>query len=402
MATLTLKQTRMRFATLPPSLQSAIFSVQNSEIIGTIIEQNNVPDDKAEGIPEEIGLVLLGFIHPEELAERISEKTGLPPGTAKAISDSVAARIFKPLGDVLDQSYAPAPHPEEETESPGTMEEIKRPSAINIGEAFVSPKPIFSATLPSRAREAEAVENEPLGEFERKELERKIPPTMFTEPVARGNEEVSRRRDLGVRAPATTEQPAASDAEPPPTIIHREDSGAKPLRSSSEFKIDIPIPKISEIKKEPAPLRQAVIEIGGLAPRTPPAPPRPQIFPAKTTENVPTQKEPSAASSPTMIGVDTMKPLKELSPPEKIPTLPMPPKNMQADRPPAVSGAEPPAGTIKAMANIPVGPRVVHYTELKTALPKTIAPDTAAKEIPRATPLVGYEENSKMKNQNEK
>src|SRR3989344_7425300 len=109
MVNVTIQQSRKRFQALPKTLQEALFSVQTSEIVNRVAEQNSVTGAKVSGIAEATGLVILGFIHPEEVAVEIRERSGLDPQTAQVISASLNARIFSSLQKEIDLAYAPLP-----------------------------------------------------------------------------------------------------------------------------------------------------------------------------------------------------------------------------------------------------------------------------------------------------
>lgn len=116
MMKVTIEQSRKRFRSLPKILQDAIFSIQTGETIRRIAEQNHLIADKIPGVAEATGLVLLGFIHPEEAAREIRERSGIDLQVAQAIASSLSARIFSPLQREIDLAYAPLPEEHHEPE----------------------------------------------------------------------------------------------------------------------------------------------------------------------------------------------------------------------------------------------------------------------------------------------
>lgn len=107
--TITTVQARQRFKILPELLKEAVFSVQTSEIINQAVEQNHIPNEKIAGIAEAVGLVLLGFIHPEETQKEIQDRTGIDAATAKIITDSLQSKIFSFVKNEIVGVYNPIP-----------------------------------------------------------------------------------------------------------------------------------------------------------------------------------------------------------------------------------------------------------------------------------------------------
>ena len=100
--TISQDQARKRFVTLPPSLQDAIFSVQNAEIIATTIEDSDLNDDQASMLPEVVGWVLLGFLKPDDFIETLTKQMGLDMATATAIQKNLNDKIFTLLRPQID------------------------------------------------------------------------------------------------------------------------------------------------------------------------------------------------------------------------------------------------------------------------------------------------------------
>ncbi|GEM_PF-1008648 len=259
----------VRLKTLPENLKTALFSAQTAEIIKKVSEQNNVPEGKVSSVAGAIGLILLGFIHPEELPQEISERTGLAQPVGKAISDSLNNRIFAPLRETLDGIYAPLPH-EEPGAAPKLIEEIRKPFGqvqgkpeaatekpieIKIGEIFGG-GPLTMPTVPGSGETSAP------------------PPAPFPPPPVK----IFPAGVFGSSPPTTSgakisEPPSAGPTEPAPTMIH-EETVTKPLRAASGFSIGVPTSKMSDsnIKKGESPPRPAVLELGMEQSAAPPPP----------------------------------------------------------------------------------------------------------------------------------
>lgn len=307
----TTQQARKRFSSLPVVLQDAIFSAQNAEIISLILEKNNVPEDKSGGVSKAAGMALLGFIHPEDLSQEIQNETGLAPQLAKTISDEISVKIFNLLKDELDKVYAPVPHEEEATPipiAPKIIEEVKKPPAagtkaaeeIKLSEINLGPLPPFpekAAGMPlplqPPAKIPGAISGAEPGLMETPKAPTEISPAASgAEPLVkfggfRSATLVGERAATppppslsfttergGQAGPMKTEAPAGEKAkpgapEPAPAILH-EETAAQLSKSASGFRLDLPVPKLSQAKPEKEPLKPAVLELG-MAAAAPPA-----------------------------------------------------------------------------------------------------------------------------------
>lgn len=105
----TAQQARTRFKTLSPKLQDVVFSVQTAEIIATTVQSAHLPLLKIPLVAEAVGLVLLGFVHPEDLAKEIEQYASIPQPVATELSKAFSAKLFAPIRTDLDATYAPAP-----------------------------------------------------------------------------------------------------------------------------------------------------------------------------------------------------------------------------------------------------------------------------------------------------
>jgi hypothetical protein len=109
MLTITEEQARTRFVALPPSLQDAMFSVQTTEIISGVANDNHLDDTRANKLAQIAGWTLLGFIHPEDVSKELQELAAMPPQVASVVSTSLSAKLFNTLRGDIDKAYAPLP-----------------------------------------------------------------------------------------------------------------------------------------------------------------------------------------------------------------------------------------------------------------------------------------------------
>ena len=307
MVTITQNQAKKRFLTIPPSLQDAIFSVQTAEIIARIGEDNNLDDARAEKLSEAVGWVLLGFMHPEDLAKELQENANVPAQAAAAIANSVAAKIFSPLKSEIEKTYAPLPH-EDEADAPKMIQDISMPTSApspakpapqassqtfnapmsvgmkpNQAIPAVPPKPQTPEKGWSRTTSSEpVVKFAPMQQTPppapKPSAPAPQPPSFQAKPAPstasmgiggefeRLEKTQNAPKDPAPTPPATTPTPA-----PAPVILH-EDPQFKTIKSSSDFRISMPSQENiigSSSQKTPTPPK-AVLEFGKAAtPSTP-------------------------------------------------------------------------------------------------------------------------------------
>ncbi len=313
------QQATQRWDTIPEKIREALISEPNNQFIWKTCETEHLSPEKLSEILRIAGLVLMGFIHAGDFAQELKESLDLNPQIATSIAKVVNERIFSPLKDDLEKIYEP-------------------PSAI-APKAFVleikpaAPPPLIKAESPKPLA---------VSEFDRLNITKPavpLPPKPFTpSPSGRSSTDFTKAPSAQVELslpgkPPVIPKPEIRTSVPPPIIIHEEPS-VSPLKSAQEFKIDVPQPKLSEIKLNMAP-RPAVLEFGASQP--------PVAKPSDTTRGKP--PVPTPARQNFSDGGSLVRPS---SPPATI-------NQSQTVRP-----NSPPVKEEKV--------RVVHYTELKTPL----------------------------------
>src|SRR5581483_3313363 len=140
--TITTPQARERFLTISDRLQDAMFSTQTAEIIDGIVQQFHLNDEKAGIVGKVAGWVLLGFLHPEDVAHEIQQQTAIPSQAATDIAKALDTKIFANLHDDLAAAYAPAPLPtEEHVTGPKMIQEVSpMPQPVAAGAATLAPQ----------------------------------------------------------------------------------------------------------------------------------------------------------------------------------------------------------------------------------------------------------------------
>jgi hypothetical protein len=364
MLTVTTEQARNRFRTVAPVLQNAIFSVQTAEIIDRIASENHLDDDRSLVLAEVVGWVLLGFIHPEDVAGELQGRASIPSPTATAIASAVTAKIFSPLKTDLDNAYAPVSHEHEETAfSPKIIQDIgpmpgafpppapsppvPKSSEPQSGWSRATPEqPVVKLSQAAVPAAATAPQAPP------KAVPTAPPPAAKppTSPAAAGAMDeferlaAQRGEKKAVPSPAggappTAPKPAAP--EPPPVMIH-EDTEFKAQPQAPGFRLELPAKPIDMRAgpPPPQPVKSAMLELGST-----PAPP-PKTGPATTRvvhyteykspspEHPVLPKTPPPPQGPRQITEITSQDLSK-PPPVKPPVPPAPPKPPLPPAPPA-------------------------------------------------------------------
>ncbi len=292
MTTITHEQARVRFATLPESLQNALFSFQTAEIISRIGEQNHLKAEKTSIISEAAGLVLLGFIHPEELSKEIQDRSGLGPQVSGLIAESISQRLFASLRSDIDRVYAPAVEPHEGP----VIQEIKKspegPKPVELATAtppassktaapattVAAPpaKPIIEVTPASAGRPAAPVTLKPLTPTS------PVAPKSFsfgTGPVPARPASASPappQKSMSEVSPIKPSSPAPAAAGPiwmgatkpapqsggPAPIFLRKETEIGPVKPKTDLQFDLPAPRIHDMKSPAPAAPRVVLELG--------------------------------------------------------------------------------------------------------------------------------------------
>lgn len=291
------KQLYSRWDLLPDILKEAIASETNSDIAWKAGEIEHLPKEKIAIVSRLTGYVLMGFIHPEDIAKEIQDALGINPNIAASIANTLNSRLFNPLKNDLEKIYAPAvsesnPPAVSEAERPKIVEEIKKPSP-SIPTAPVN-APIKTVSEMDSTR---SINSEQAGSPQVKPQAAQRPGGTGVPPgpkiistdnsTAPSQSPDTRHQTLATPAPLKPPAPPSKQSTaisqqlgtPGPVILHQESEFA-PVKSASGFKLEIPVPKFNETKSELGiPPKPAQIEIGPVMEmkQKPPVPPKPEI-----------------------------------------------------------------------------------------------------------------------------
>ncbi len=246
--TITKEQAQTRFKTLTPLLKAALFSVQTAESIARVAEQNTLSKEKSVQVAEIAGLVMLGFLRPEEATSEVQSRLGLPPQSAKNIVDSLNSKIFSSLKTEIDRAYQPLAGGDKRPTPP-----TGSPPKLSIVE---------------EVKQLEKSGEELVGVLKKMEgpIKPVQPPSVPMGPVAL---RPSGAPFVPPRIPTAPTIPSFEPKITPPSPIHgpvilHQESEANPLASGSGFKLNIPSGKFSDRGVAPEPAgRMARLEVGG-------------------------------------------------------------------------------------------------------------------------------------------
>ncbi len=112
-------EARKRWETLPIRIREAVYSPENADILWTLCEKNNIPQDTTYDIATAIGNVMMGFVHHNQLESEI--KSIIPAASQNLIDQIVLeteSKILFPIRMDIERVYRPiAPPPPQPTQS---------------------------------------------------------------------------------------------------------------------------------------------------------------------------------------------------------------------------------------------------------------------------------------------
>ncbi|HUX35725.1 MAG TPA: hypothetical protein VMV71_01680, partial [Candidatus Paceibacterota bacterium] len=320
---ITKQQLYGRWDALSDTLREAITSDVNSQLVWKTAENEHLSEEKIAVVSRLVGYVLMGFAHPEELANEIKDSLGIDARIAAAIAEPINRKIFQPIQESLEEIYAPAgeePHApkpivlEEIIKPAGTMPEPKKetvpipapapfPGAARTFVPASAPKITTAATPP--ASPIPAPSSKPVG--------RQLPVNMFSKMSAGTavkpiQEKTPEEKPVVSPAEKQIAPPVAQEKtaeEPMPFILHQESESEPISPVKSSFKVGLsqeqfgkmeqkwaPPPRPAQIEtstaeeyasKTSSP-SQRVVHYGDMKTPLPPAPPK-KVQPSEESEN---------------------------------------------------------------------------------------------------------------------
>ncbi len=336
MITISQQQAGQRWDILTPPLREALFSDVNANFVWNLCQSEHLTEEKSYQVAELSGYVLLGFLHPEDLAGEIVSSVDLPAPLAKTISDQINSRVFTPLRADIDKVYSPmSKRGATLTEStPKILKDIESSSPHETISKNINPPSQKPVTLSDVGWSKQPATQSNIVVKLAAPNPASVPPLAPKPP-------------LPTSAPKPT-TPAVA-AEPAPMMLH-EDTTFKPAEKNVGFTLVKPQGGAEmNLGNGPAaaPARPAVLEFGGTksADISVPKPPTPasssvrpmgfgSSFPSAPTTNTGTRNV-------SQIVLNMSMPVPK---PPTAPTPPMPPRPPQASSmpptPPSTSVAQ--------------------------------------------------------------
>lgn len=96
-----------KFATLPSSLQRALFSYETAETIHRAATENLLNSPKIRAVARAVGHILLGFESPSKTTEEIKRAAIIDERTSETLAREFRSRIFAPLLSDIEDAYEP-------------------------------------------------------------------------------------------------------------------------------------------------------------------------------------------------------------------------------------------------------------------------------------------------------
>lgn len=146
------KQIEERIAKLPEDIQLAIASNDLGKHIQTIGQRHQLHIDQMEMLQDEVMLVMLGFVNPEDFTAQLQEQVRIPGEKARGITTDIQNEIFMPvresmkslIPDEVSTVPVPAPLPAKPPEKPTELapNAEMHPADIVLTQKTVSMPPI--------------------------------------------------------------------------------------------------------------------------------------------------------------------------------------------------------------------------------------------------------------------
>ena len=232
------QQALQRWDVLSQNIREALFSEYNSGILWRICEEQHLSEDKIFKVAALAGDVIMGFIHPEDLAQEIKNTLGINPEIAASISRQIDRKIFTLIKNDIDKVYAPAGALVEEKsvaeESVPPME-ISEEHTVDLRAQKVEVKPPESAPLPEVKIAATEDKDKPFILHTQEEMK----PTL------------GMKKSLGGLFGFSGGKEDAAQYKPKPVAVEVQIGGLKEIKEEKFFGVDQDKPKTELIMSQP-------------------------------------------------------------------------------------------------------------------------------------------------------
>lgn len=128
-------EAQKRFKHLPTPVQDAMTAPETANSVGEIAKRHAL-DDRATGIlADEIGWIMLGAKHLQEISLSLERKLGIDTNRANAIAQDTEREIFAPIQELIRHIYATFNQVDTHQSSLQRSRESQPPNAARANQA---------------------------------------------------------------------------------------------------------------------------------------------------------------------------------------------------------------------------------------------------------------------------
>lgn len=165
MADIPLEKRLERYDTIPQTLRDALNSEAVDKVLWTIGEVHHLGEERTFKIVRVVGLVIMGFIHPNDLAKEAASETGIDKRLAEEIACEIQLKILNPLMPEINAAFnyhitgippvttTPSPPPQPEILRPAFAPPVRSDQPFILHEEQISP-PAGGARARPRSEES--------------------------------------------------------------------------------------------------------------------------------------------------------------------------------------------------------------------------------------------------------
>lgn len=222
MTTVTQQQALKRWDTISDTLREALVSEQNVAILNKIAETEHISEEKVLIISQVAGYVLMGFLHPEDVAQELKERMQIDGRVAQNIAQTLNTKVFTPLRSEIDKVYLPVG---KEDEREPSFESSKGGAPNESVKAVPAPKPISTKEtepkLPSMPWNRDSVKMTPAPEAPRAPKPPQAPQASNKGPMMIEEINEPKLPNLGTTRFSAREIPKPQTTTPPASLTSR-------------------------------------------------------------------------------------------------------------------------------------------------------------------------------------
>ncbi len=140
---LTEQQLQKRLYSLPEKIRDVLNSENNIEFVRKICQNHYLNKEKTLIVEQLTGLILLGFVLPDEMSQEISDKLHIDNKHSNDIVSEINRKIFKPIKIEIETIYSPLAEisPEKPLPAPTITKTTTNKEDTAINEKIVDLRP---------------------------------------------------------------------------------------------------------------------------------------------------------------------------------------------------------------------------------------------------------------------